>query len=175
MACVGGTQGGLLADRVPADSPGTGRAFGWGMFWRRSTDADAAAGIASAGDVENGIYDHAPTTRWFVPGHGVEDGASFRSKSIWSRRDRSTDYGSRLIALVYLLIGLYVLFRRWAAPKSTHFFVFCLVSFMLYAFRSRASREGSTGDLLGQRAGDCVAAGAVPALRDELWTAEDGA
>ena len=44
--------------------------------------------------------------------------------------------GSRLIALVYLLIGLYVLFRRWTAPKSLHFYVFCLVSFVLYAFRS---------------------------------------
>ena len=37
---------------------------------------------------------------------------------------------------MYLLIGLYVLFRRWTAPKSTHFYVFCLVSFVLYAFRS---------------------------------------
>ena len=50
--------------------------------------------------------------------------------------DRSTDQGSRLIAVVYLLIGLYVLFRRWTAPKSMHFYIFCLVSFVLYAFRS---------------------------------------
>ena len=34
----------------------------------------------------------------------------------------------------YLCIGIYVLFRRWTAPKSTHFYVFCLVSFVLYAF-----------------------------------------
>ena len=33
------------------------------------------------------------------------------------------------------MIGLYVLFRRWTAPKSTHFYVFCLVSFVLYAFK----------------------------------------
>ena len=49
--------------------------------------------------------------------------------------DRSINYGLRLIAVVYLLIGLYILFRRWTAPKSTHFFVFCLVSFVLYAFK----------------------------------------
>ena len=49
--------------------------------------------------------------------------------------DRSINFGLRLIALVYLLIGLYVLFRRWTAPKSTHFYVFCLVSFILYAFK----------------------------------------
>ena len=69
--------------------------------------------------------------------------------------DRSMDQGSRLIALVYLLIGLYVLLRRWTAPKSTHFYVFCLVSFVLYAFRS----TGEPGpfdqvDLLGQPGGD---------------------
>ena len=40
----------------------------------------------------------------------------------------------RLIALVYLGIGIYVLLRRWTAPKSTHFYVFCLVSFIFYSF-----------------------------------------
>jgi len=49
--------------------------------------------------------------------------------------DRSLNNGLRLIALVYLGIGLYVLLRRWTAPKSTHFYVFCLVSFIFYAFK----------------------------------------
>ena len=49
--------------------------------------------------------------------------------------DRSQHQGLRLIALVYLAIGLYVLFRRWTAPKATHFYVFCLVSGVLYAFK----------------------------------------
>jgi PAS domain S-box-containing protein len=48
--------------------------------------------------------------------------------------DNSMKVGQRLIALIYLGIGLYVLFRRWTAPKSTHFYVFCLVSFVLYSF-----------------------------------------
>ncbi|HEX8893173.1 MAG TPA: PDZ domain-containing protein, partial [Terriglobales bacterium] len=48
--------------------------------------------------------------------------------------DRSLYDGLRLIALVYLGIGLYVLLRRWTAPKSTHFYVFCLVSFVFYSF-----------------------------------------
>ena len=48
--------------------------------------------------------------------------------------DRSLYGGLRLIALVYLGIGLYVLLRRWTAPKSTHFYVFCLVSFVFYSF-----------------------------------------
>ena len=48
--------------------------------------------------------------------------------------DRSLYDGLRLIALVYLGIGLYVLLRRWTAPKSTHFYIFCLVSFIFYSF-----------------------------------------
>ena len=40
----------------------------------------------------------------------------------------------RLIALIYLGIGIYVLLRRWTAPSATHFYVFCLVSFILYSF-----------------------------------------
>jgi two-component system, NtrC family, sensor kinase len=48
--------------------------------------------------------------------------------------DRSMNAGLRLIALIYLGIGLYVLFRRWTAPKSTHFYIFCLVSFAHYSF-----------------------------------------
>ncbi|HEY2114587.1 MAG TPA: PDZ domain-containing protein, partial [Candidatus Angelobacter sp.] len=50
--------------------------------------------------------------------------------------DNSMKQGLRLIALIYLSIGLYVLFRRWTAPKSTHFYIFCLVSFVLYSFHS---------------------------------------
>ncbi len=40
----------------------------------------------------------------------------------------------RCIALIYFGIGVYVLLRRWTAPGSTHFYVFCLVSFIAYSF-----------------------------------------
>src|SRR5947209_12867486 len=48
--------------------------------------------------------------------------------------DRSLNSWLRLIALIYLGIGLYVLLRRWTAPGSTHFYIFCLVSFVFYSF-----------------------------------------
>ena len=48
---------------------------------------------------------------------------------------RSANDWLRFIALIYLGIGLYVLFRRWTAPGSTHFYIFCLVSFVFYAFK----------------------------------------
>ena len=48
--------------------------------------------------------------------------------------ERSLNDWLRLISLIYLGIGLYVLLRRWTAPSSTHFYIFCLASFVLYAF-----------------------------------------
>ena len=49
--------------------------------------------------------------------------------------ERSLNYWLRFIALIYLGIGLYVLLRRWTAPSSTHFYIFCLVSFIFYSFK----------------------------------------
>src|SRR5215470_459591 len=49
--------------------------------------------------------------------------------------DRSLNSWLRFIALIYLGIGIYVLLRRWTAPGSTHFYIFCLVSFIFYAFK----------------------------------------
>src|SRR5580658_6800085 len=48
--------------------------------------------------------------------------------------DRSLQQFTRVIGLVYLAIGIYVLFRRWTAPRATHFYIFCLVSFALNTF-----------------------------------------
>ena len=56
--------------------------------------------------------------------------------------DQTDNVVLRLIALVYLAIGLYVLLRRWTAPKSTHFYVFCLVSFVLCAFKYTGVFDG---------------------------------
>ena len=49
--------------------------------------------------------------------------------------DNSLNLGLRLIALIYLGIGLFVFIRRWTAPKSAHFYIFCLVSFVFYSFK----------------------------------------
>ena len=49
--------------------------------------------------------------------------------------DRSLALGLRVIGLIYLIIGFYVLFRRWGAPRATHFYLFCLVSFAWYALK----------------------------------------
>jgi PAS domain S-box-containing protein len=40
----------------------------------------------------------------------------------------------RVVGLLYLFIGLFIFIRRWNAPRAVHFYVFCLVSFVLYSF-----------------------------------------
>jgi len=47
--------------------------------------------------------------------------------------ERSMNDWLRLIALIYLGIGLFVLLRRWTAVGSLHFYIFCLVSFVFYS------------------------------------------
>jgi PAS domain S-box-containing protein len=40
----------------------------------------------------------------------------------------------RVVGLLYLFIGLFIFVRRWNAPRAVHFYVFCLISFILYSF-----------------------------------------
>ncbi len=64
----------------------------------------------------------------------LRDGVSVNVPVVLVPFDKSLYVGLRFISLIYLGIGLYVLLRRWTAPKSTHFYLFCLVSFIFYAF-----------------------------------------
>ena len=56
--------------------------------------------------------------------------------------DRSVQQALRLIGLFYLAIGIYVLLRRWTAPRATHFYLFCLVSFAWYALKYTGKLDG---------------------------------
>ena len=48
-------------------------------------------------------------------------------------RDPAANY-LYFVGLTYLAIGLFVYFKRGTAYKAQHFYVFCLVSFIFYAF-----------------------------------------
>src|SRR5713226_1030577 len=41
----------------------------------------------------------------------------------------------RVVGLLYLFIGLFIFARRWNATRAVHFYIFCLVSFVLYSFQ----------------------------------------
>ena len=83
--------------------------------------------------------------------------------------DRSLQQALRVIGLIYLAIGFYVLFRRWTAPRATHFYLFCLVSFAWYALKYTGKLDRAGLDrLLVQCGGRIAAAGALSALCAEL-------
>src|SRR6202000_2382221 len=89
------------------------------------------------------------TRQWFAAGvwgrvdyYLVRAGIPIHASVILAEADRSQNQGLRLIALVYLSIGLYVLFRRWTAPRATHFYIFCLASFVLYSFNYTGKFNG---------------------------------
>lgn len=39
-----------------------------------------------------------------------------------------------IVSLLYLFIGVFIFARRWSAPRAVHFYLFCLVSIIAYAF-----------------------------------------
>jgi two-component system NtrC family sensor kinase len=65
----------------------------------------------------------------------IRQSVPVESPVILAPADKSLNLGLRFIALIYLGIGIYVVLRRWTAPKSTHFYIFCLVSFIFYSFK----------------------------------------
>ncbi|GAC1424912.1 MAG: hypothetical protein NVSMB62_21990 [Acidobacteriaceae bacterium] len=131
-------QGGLRAERVPEESPGARAGIRGGDILQAVNEhttervAQLEREMYRLGTFSKATYSILRP----IPGHSdATETARFPIQVILEPADRSMAEGSRLIALVYLTIGLYVLFRRWTAPKATHFYVFCLVSFVLYAFR----------------------------------------
>ena len=129
------SPGGLEAQRVLKNGPGD--------------QAGIKAGdLLTAAKLSGSRGENTPTPRmsvltrqWFAAGvwgrvdyYLVRAGIPIHASVILAEADRSQNQGLRLIALVYLSIGLYVLFRRWTAPRATHFYIFCLASFVLYSF-----------------------------------------
>jgi len=131
-------NGGLQAQRVPADSPGHRAGIRTGDILV-SIDDHATMRLAPLVRemFRSGVWAHATYSilRPVPNSDSLKGAAPLTIQVILEPKDRSINQGLRFIALVYLCIGIYVLFRRWTAPKSTHFYVFCLVSFVLYAFK----------------------------------------
>jgi PAS domain S-box-containing protein len=153
-------NGGLRAERVPTESPGHRAGIRTGDILL-SVGNQPTTRLASLGRemFRSGIWAHATYSILRPVPQSVDLHGATRLdiQVILEPKDRSINQGLRFIALVYLCIGIYVLFRRWTAPKSIHFYVFCLASFMLYSFRS-------TGELGIFDWGNMVAQALQPAL-----------
>ncbi len=122
------SHGGLLARRVPDNTPGERAGIKPGDLLIAAGDHPVPRTASLVREwFRTGIYRRIDYTL-------VRDTVRITASVILVTPDRSQYQGLRLVALIYLLIGLYVLFRRWTAPHATHFYVFCLASFVLYAF-----------------------------------------
>ena len=120
--------GNLRAERVDVDGPGQKAGI---KQADRLTAVDGHK-VVDVGGLERQLY---RVGVWSKANYSlVRHGVPLEAPVILAPSDRTLYGGLRLIALVYLGIGLYVLLRRWTAPKSAHFYIFCLVSFIFYAF-----------------------------------------
>ncbi len=121
-------SGHLRAQRVDGEGPGQKA----GIKPSDHLVAIDGRNVSNVGSLEQQLY---RVGVWSRANYSlVRQGVPLEAPLILVPQDRSLYEGLRLIALVYLGIGMYVLLRRWTAPKSTHFYIFCLVSFIFYAF-----------------------------------------
>jgi two-component system, NtrC family, sensor kinase len=118
----------LRAQRVDVDGPGEKAGIKPGDLLVAVEDHK----VSNVGSLERQLYG---VGVWSKARYSLlRQGVPLEAPLIPVPADRSLYAGLRLIALVYLGIGMYVLLRRWTAPKSTHFYIFCLVSFIFYSF-----------------------------------------
>jgi two-component system NtrC family sensor kinase len=119
----------LVAQRVRPEGPGDKAGIKSGDILLEVNDQpiSTVAGLTRQ-HFKKGIYS---SLQYVVTRRGVR----VELPLILVPADTSLNFGLRLIALTYLCIGLYIMWRRWTAPKSAHFFLFCLVSFVFYSFK----------------------------------------
>jgi len=92
--------------------------------------------IYRATDVNRVIWHAGP---WSEVSYQIRrNGESLQIPLVTAPRDNPSsieDY-LRITALLYLFIGIFIFVKRWNAPRAIHFYIFCLVSFILYSFHS---------------------------------------
>jgi len=127
---------GLIAQRIEENGPGEKA----GIKQGDGLSAVGQRNITDAATLERQLYHIGP---WSKATYSlVRQSVSLDTTVILVPPDKSLNTWLRLIALIYLCIGIYVLLRRWTAAGSTHFYIFCLVSFVFYAFKYTGKLNG---------------------------------
>src|SRR5215468_10624909 len=118
--------------------------------WKVAPDSPASAAGIRSGDLLLAIND-VPVPKaahvarrlyraglWTQLRYKLErNGEEFETRLITTPPNKplSVENYLRVVGLLYLFIGLFIFARRWNAPRAVHFYVFCLVSFVLYSFQ----------------------------------------
>ncbi|MGA8220329.1 MAG: PDZ domain-containing protein, partial [Candidatus Acidiferrales bacterium] len=121
---------GVVAWHVVADSP----AAKAGIKPGDTVHAIHGVAIHRATDVTRVLFHVGP---WAGIRYEMQrGGATFETPVVTTPQENPSSIENylRITALLYLFIGLFIFVRRWNAPRAIHFYVFCLVSFILYSF-----------------------------------------
>src|SRR6202789_270220 len=124
------TTSGVTAWHIVKDSPAAKAGIKQGDI----VDTVRGFSIHRATDVTRVLYRVAP---WMEIRYQLRrDGRAFETPLVTAPQDNSSSIENylRVTALLYLFIGLFLFLRRWNAPRAIHFYIFCLVSFVLYSF-----------------------------------------
>ena len=91
----------------------------------------------------------------------VRNGQEFETPLVTAPAEKpaSIENYVRVVGLLYLFIGLFIFARRWNAPRAVHFYVFCLVSFVLYSFHYSGKLDAFDQEVYWAKI-CCAAAGA---------------
>jgi two-component system, NtrC family, sensor kinase len=89
--------------------------------------------VSSALDVTQFLVGMGP---WKQVDYGIfRQGVEFKTKVVVGQRAvAEAVFWQYAVGAAYLIIGLFVYFRRVSAPKSLHFYILCLASFVLHCF-----------------------------------------
>src|SRR2546429_333549 len=124
------TDHGIQASRISPNSPATraGIRAGDVLLTVNSAKVRRAAEVARRLD-RAGLW----TQLRYKLSRGGEE---FETPLLTARAEKplATESYLRIVGLLYLVIGLFIFIRRWNAPRAVHFYVFCLVSFVLWSF-----------------------------------------
>ena len=122
---------GIEAWRVAPDSPAAGAGIRPGDLLLTINDS----AVPNAAHVARRLYRAGLWTqlRYKLTRNGEE----FETRLITTPAHKpiTVENYLRVVGLLYLFIGLFIFIRRWNAPRAVHFYVFCLVSFILYSFQ----------------------------------------
>jgi two-component system NtrC family sensor kinase len=124
------TENGIIAWRVAPNSPGARAGIRPGDQLLTLDDAT----VPRAALVQSRLWRAGVWTQ--LRYKLARNGEPFETRLVTAPAEKAatTDNYLRAVGLIYLFIGLFIFVRRWNAPRAVHFYIFCLVSFILYSF-----------------------------------------